>query len=393
VGNPDNIREVEAAFEAALAGNGLGLEQAERWMGEPPGEFDEALGRCARRIRDAYHGRRILLFAPLYYSNVCVNNCLYCGFRRGNPNAARRVLSPEEIGREAEALLRMGHRRILLVASEDPSPTGRDLLLAAVRKIREVRVDGGRVEQVGMEVAPGDIEMFRSMADVGVDSYTLFQETYNRGIYEVVHPDGPKRDFEWRLGAPDRALRGGIRGVGLGVLVGLGDPVKETIELIRHGQRLEKERGIAPRTISLPRIEPADGSPLSEHPYWKVADEVLLRMIAVIRFALPRTGIVLSSREPAAFRDRALDWGVTEMSAGSRADPGGYTSTGACALAQFELCDHRSPDEVIAMLLRRGYQPQTGGDAAVPPAPMNVNAEGDFVRRSEDERRREAHDV
>jgi 2-iminoacetate synthase len=291
-----------------------------------------------------------------------VNNCLYCGFRRGNPNAARRVLEPEEIEEETRILLAMGHRRILLVASEDPTPPGRELLLDAVRAVRKARVGGDAVEQVGMEVAPGDPGLFRAMAGAGVDSYTLFQETYDRTVYAAVHPDGPKRDFDRRLAAPGRALGGGIRGVGLGVLLGLSEAGKEAIALIRHARRLEMDHGVPPRTISLPRMEPADGSDLSVHPFSRVSDETLLRMIAVIRIALPETGIVLSSREPSEFRDRALEWGVTEMSAGSRADPGGYTAQGTCALAQFELHDHRSFAEVTRMLRERGYEPRAGSN-------------------------------
>jgi 2-iminoacetate synthase len=358
----DKIREVEEAGRSVLRGERLSLARAGRWLAEPAGELDDALKRAAREITDAFHGRRILLFAPLYYASVCVNNCLYCGFRSGNPNAARRVLDPREIEIEAETLLGMGHRRVLLVASEDPSRGGRDLLLDAARAVRRARVDGASIEHVGMEVAPGDVGLFRLMSEAGVDSYTLFQETYDRKVYAAVHPSGPKRDFDGRIDAPNRALSGGIRGVGLGVLLGLADPCKEVLALIRHARRIERDHGVPPRTISLPRIEPADGSDLSQHPFRAVPDEALLRLIAVIRIALPRTGIVLSSRESAAFRDRALDWGITEMSAGSRADPGGYTAVDVCALAQFELNDRRSPDEVVRMLRQRGYEPHGVGD-------------------------------
>jgi 2-iminoacetate synthase len=362
VDDPDKIREVEEAGRSVLRGGRLSLDRARRWLAGPAGEIDGALQRAAREITDAFHGRRIFLFAPLYYASVCVNNCLYCGFRSGNPNAARRVLDSREIEIEAETLLRMGHRRVLLVASEDPSRSGRDLLLQAARAVRRARVDGASVEHVGMEVAPGDRDLFRAMSDAGVDSYTLFQETYDRKVYSVVHPHGPKRDYDRRIDAPSRALSGGIGGVGLGVLLGLADPRKDVIALIRHARRIERVDGVPPRTISLPRVEPADGSDLSHHPFWAVADETLLRLMAVIRIALPRTGIVLSSREPAAFRDCALDWGITEMSAGSRADPGGYAAADACALAQFELHDRRSPDEVVQMLRQRGYEPHGVGD-------------------------------
>lgn len=354
-----------------LRGGRVPVATVRRWLAEPDGGLDTALQRTAREVTDAFHGRRIQLFAPLYYANVCVNNCLYCGFRSGNPNAARRVLVPEEIEAEAAALLRMGHRRLLLVASEDPSRRGRELLLDAARAVRRARFEDASIEHVGMEVAPGGVDLFRAMSGAGVDSYTLFQETYDRKIYAAVHPNGPKRNYDLRIDAPSRALSGGIRGVGLGALLGLADPRKETIALIGHARRIERAHGLPPRTISLPRIEPADGSALSKHPTWTVPDALLLRLMAVIRIALPRTGIVLSARESAPFRDVALDWGVTEMSAGSSTEPGGYAAPDPRALAQFELHDRRSPGEVVGMLKQRGYEPQGVGNGtgrAVPAA-------------------------
>ncbi len=354
----------------------VSLAQASAWLAaarEDPSLLDE-LGAVAGAARDAIHGRRIRLFAPLYYANVCVNDCLYCGFRRENRTANRRVLSPGEIAAEAEALLEMGHRRILLVASEDPSARGRALVLDAARAVRSARHGGASASQVAMEVAPGTIADFRAMAEAGVDAYVLFQETYDRRLYGRVHVSGPKSDFDWRLGAPERALAGGIPHVGLGVLLGLGDPRREVLGLIGHARRIERRSGRPPRTVSLPRLRPAEGSDLSRHPYRPVSDELLLAAIAVVRLALPRTGIVLSSREPAALRDRALDFGVTELSAGSRTDPGGYTAERKgtpgrdVALAQFEVEDRRGFDSMVTVLRDRGYEPLLDGDPSDPVA-------------------------
>ncbi len=358
----DKIRQLAEWTESVLAGGRLSEERARAWLSDPDPAFGVALLRASARVTEATHNHTIRLFAPLYYSNVCVNNCLYCGFRRDNVHARRRILSPDEIELETRALLRMGHRRILLVASEDPSVSGRAMALAAVARARSAREGVHAVEHLAVEIAPGTVEDFRALAHAGVDAYVLFQETYDRAIFARVHPDGTKRDYDWRFEAPSRALEGGIPNVGLGVLVGLGDPVEETIGLIRHARRMEDASGRLPRSISLPRIEPADGSELSRHPYWSVADEQLLRMIAVIRMSLPSTGIVLSTRESAAFRDAALGWGVTEMSVGSRTDPGGYSAPENQALAQFELQDERTLAEVASILRERGFEPYLESD-------------------------------
>jgi 2-iminoacetate synthase len=358
----DKIRQLTDWTEAVLGGAQLSEDRARAWLAEPDPAFAVALLRASARVTEVTHQTRIRLFAPLYYSNVCVNNCLYCGFRRDNARARRRILTPDEIELETRALLRMGHRRILLVASEDPSASGRALALSAVARARDTREGDLAVEQLSVEIAPGSVEDFRELALAGVDAYVLFQETYDRARFAEVHPDGSKRDYDWRLEAPSRALAGGIPNVGLGVLFGLGDPVEETIALIRHARRIEDAYEKPPRSISLPRIEPAEGSELSRHPYWTVTDEEMLRMIAVIRLSLPATGIVLSTRESAAFRDAALGWGVTEMSVGSRTDPGGYTSPESPSLAQFELQDERTLTEVMSILRERGFEPYLGAD-------------------------------
>jgi 2-iminoacetate synthase len=359
----DKIRQLADWTETILGGGQLPEERLRAWLTEPDPAFTLALLGASARLTEATHERTIRLFAPLYYSNVCVNNCLYCGFRRDNVRARRRILTPDEIEIETRALLRMGHRRVLLVASEDPSASGRSLALAAVARARAAREGEWGVEQLAVEIAPGTVEDFRELARTGVDAYVLFQETYDRTRFSEVHPDGSKRNYDWRYQAPFRALAGGIGSVGLGVLIGLSNPVEESIALVRHARHIEVESGRAPRTISLPRMEPADGSELSRHPTWPVSDEEMLRMIAVLRLALPYTGIVISTRESPAFRDSALGWGMTEMSVGSRTDPGGYTTPENPAVAQFELQDERTLDEVVGILRERGFEPYVGSDS------------------------------
>jgi 2-iminoacetate synthase len=357
----DKTREIEGAAIQALAGTPVETAILRLLLEAGDPVSARVLCDAARRMTRACFGGRILLFAPLYFSNLCVNNCLYCGFRRES-RFGRTVLTPEEMSEEALALLRMGHRRILIIASEDPSPQGLQRQITAARRARAAVADGARALHLSAELAPADEKHFSELAEAGVDSYVLFQETYDRGLYARVHPEGPKHDYDFRLEAPERARRSGIPHVGLGVLLGLRDPFDEVIDLIDHARRIETSTGVPPRTVSLPRIEPAEGSDLSRHPYRPVTDAELLRMIAVVRIALPRTGIVLSSRETPLFREAALEWGVTEMSAGSRTDPGGYTSApGECRLAQFEVQDHRGFDTMVAVLRAHGLEPCTGG--------------------------------
>ncbi len=361
----DKIRQIAGALEDILAGGTLPRDLAADWLIDGREETARALRDAAARLTRTVHGARVRIFAPLYYSNLCANNCLYCGFRRDNKDARRRVLTPEEIEVETQALLARGQRRILLVASEDPSPHGRALAIEAVHRARAAHVGDSRVEHLAAEIAPGGVEDFRALAGAGLDAYVLFQETYDRSVYRRVHPDGSKRDFDWRLEAPLRAISGGIRNVGLGVLLGLGEPMSEMLSLIDHARRIEATFGDPPRTVSLPRIEPAEGSPLSRDPYRRVSDAELLRLIAVLRLALPRCGVVLSTRESAAFRDLALEWGVTEMSVGSRTDPGGYTAENDGCLEQFELHDRRALPEMLASLASRGYEPFTGAEPSI----------------------------
>ncbi len=359
--------------------------------------LDDPLIRAAREARDRVFGRAIRLFAPLYYSNVCANDCIYCGFRRSLGTARRRILTPAEVVEETAALLRQGHRRILLIASEDPTRKGLDLALEAVEAVRlAARIvpaerpgangsehteaasshdagslpngpssNGGRpcifsqelAVSLSMEMAPRSSEDFAALAQAGVSGYVLFQETYDRALYPKIHPAGPKADYENRIAGPERAARAGIRNIGLGVLYGLADPVEDTIALIDHARRIEEATGRPVASVSVPRLEPAEGVPFTVHPPHPVPNALWFRIMAVLRLALPRTDLLISTREPVALRRAALEAGATVFSAGSRTDPGGYTDPGS-SRGQFEVGDERPLAEVADDLRRLGYRPE-----------------------------------
>lgn len=348
------VREIE---DLARGPQPLPVAAAAAWARSSDPAVDAALASAAGRLTRERFGAGVFLFAPLYLSNLCVNSCCYCGFRRENREVPRRVLTVREIEEEARRVLAMGHRRVLMVAAENPSREGQRWLVEAARALREVREAGARIEHLGAEVAPGSGEFFEELGKAGVDAYVLFQETYDRAIYARVHPDGPKRDYDARLSAPERARAAGIRDLGLGILLGLRDPVDEMADLVTHARRIEERTGRAPRSVSLPRIRPAEGSDLSLHPPRPVTDAELLRMISILRLALPGTGVILSSRETPELRDRALACGVTEMSAGSHTDPGGYAHPETPSLAQFDLEDHRSFEQVATALRAHGRVP------------------------------------
>lgn len=286
------------------------------------------------------------LFAPLYLSNACVNTCAYCGFSRPN-GIVRRTLSAAELDREMGHLASQGFRHVLLVSGEDPKEVPLASLEQAVRLSRE------RFASVSIEVQAMDLAGYRRMREAGADGVVLYQETYDAAAYAAVHTAGPKRDRAWRLEAPDRAYRAGMRRIGIGVLLGLAPWERELTALAEHAARLQRTAWRAALTISLPRLRPAAGGFVPPHP---VADEDLVRMVASLRLSFPDAGIVLSTREAPGLRDRLALAGVTMMSAGSRTEPGGYSEPGA-AEGQFEIGDARSPGVVAAGLRALGLDP------------------------------------
>ena len=317
-----------------------------------PGLLDEVF-QTARRVKEEIYGNRIVLFAPLYASNLCGNECLYCAFRASNKTLKRKTLDPGELREQARTLIRQGHKRIVLLTGE---AMGIDYLLEAIHAIYELREGRGEIRRINVEVAPMSVEDFRRLKAADIGTYITFQETYHRATYEAYHLRGRKRYFEARLQCMDRAMEAGLQDVGIGALLGLHDWRFELLAMLQHARHLERRFGCGPHTISVPRIEPADGSPLSAAPPRPVSDLDFRKLIAILRLAVPYTGIILSTREQAGTRQECLRLGVSQISAGSRTDPGGYGG-GHAHGAQFSLGDHRELDEVVRDLAEMDFLP------------------------------------
>ena len=307
----------------------------------------------ARKVKEEIYGNRIVLFAPLYASNVCANECVYCAFRSSNKTLVRKTLSNEELREETKAMIRTGQKRIVLLAGE---ALGLDYILDAIRTIYDTKEGRGEIRRVNVEIAPLSVEDFRRLKDAEIGTYITFQETYHRATYETAHLRGKKKDFQWRLECMDRAMEGGIQDVGIGALLGLTDWRFELLAMIQHANHLEQRFGCGPHTMSVPRIEPAEGSEVSQAPPHAVSDLDFRKLIAIIRMAVPYTGIILSTRERAETRQACLQLGVSQISAGSRTDPGGYGEENSSG-AQFSLGDHRSLDEVVRDLAEMDFVP------------------------------------
>ncbi len=322
----------------------------------------------AHFCKEEIYGRRLVLFAPIYTGNACVNNCVYCGFRRDNKSLLRKVLSMDEIEQETQQILRMGHKRALLICGESPRNNA-DYMVEAIRRCYAARDEkGSSIRRINVELAPMSVEDFAKLKAEKIGTYVCFQETYDPVEYSKFHPAGtPKGDYLYRLTCMDRAQEGGINDVGLGVLFGLTDYRFEILAIMEHARHLEEDYGCGPHTVSFPRIEPAEGTPFSlpeniPHP---VCDKDFMKIIAIIRIAMPYTGIIISTRETPAMRDQLVKYGVSQISAASETNPGGYDagegSTDAedhkKTGAQFTLGDHRSLDEVISMMIDGGYIP------------------------------------
>ena len=357
--------EVEPLISKGRAGEGLGLDEAALLLRCNDKELIGELYRAAKEVKESIYGRRLVLFAPLYISNSCVNNCLYCGFRNENVLLERRVLTAGEIKSEAEALLAEGHRRVLLVAAEDPRQVGIEAIEDAITAVYSAGGGNGDgsgdgIRRVNINVAPLTVEKYRRLKAAGIGTYQLFQETYYPPAYKKMHPRGPKADYGGRLFALDRAQEAGIDDVGMGCLFGLYDYRFEVLALIAHASHLEERFGVGPHTISVPRVEPAPHAPFSERPPAGVSDEAFKKVVALLRLAIPYTGLILSTREEAAFRDELLHLGVSQISAHSTTAPGGYTG-GARGRGngegQFALGDRRTTAEVISDIAGRGFTP------------------------------------
>ncbi len=318
---------------------------------------------AAVRVKKKVYDNRIVTFAPLYLSNLCVNNCLYCGFRSDNLNARRRMLSPDEIKREIEVLAgTIGHKRLIVVYGEHPA-TDIDYMVDSIRAIYEVVVKTkngtGQIRRVNVNAPPLEVESLRRLKEVGIGTYQVFQETYHHDTYRGLHPRGTiKGDYHWRLFCMHRALEAGIDDVGIGALFGLYDWKFEVMGLVSHARALEAHCGVGPHTVSFPRLEEASHTPFTLESKYKVSDEDFKKLITVLRLAIPYTGMILTARETAAMRRQTLPLGVTQIDASTRIGIGAYSDASRQqegSRQQFLLGDTRSLDEVIAELARDGY--------------------------------------
>lgn len=336
---------------------GLPMDDVAVLAGISDPELLGELFATARQVKQDIYGTRLVLFAPLYVSNLCSNNCLYCAFRSGNKAVKRRALTQEEIAQETKILVDQGHKRVLLVAGESYPNEGLDYILKAIKTVYSVRSGRGEIRRINVNIAPLELDQFRRLKDSGIGTYQLFQETYHRETYARVHTTGRKRDYDWRVTAMDRAMEAHIDDVGIGVLFGLFDWRFEILALLQHIQHLEGKFGVGPHTISVPRLEPATGADLASHPPHPVSDVDFRKIVAILRLAVPYTGIIMSTRETPNLRRETFALGVSQISAGSRTNPGGYAADEDIDASQFCLGDHRPLDEVIRDVAELGYIP------------------------------------
>ena len=313
----------------------------------------------AIKIKEHIYGRRIVLFAPLYLSNYCINSCTYCPYHAKNKTIIRKKLSQEEIRREVIALQDQGHKRLLLEAGEHPKENPIEYILESIHTIYGIKHKNGAIRRVNVNIAATTVENYKKLHDAEIGTYQLFQETYNKAAYEELHPKGPKSDYAYHTEAHDRAMQAGIDDVGLGVLFGLNLYRYDLIGLLMHAEHLEAVHGVGPHTISVPRICPADDIDPTTFSN-AVPDDVFLKIVALIRLAVPYTGMIMSTRESERIRTEALKLGISQISGGSRTSVGGYTIKDIRDVentAQFDTSDRRSLDEVVAHLLENGYLP------------------------------------
>ena len=353
-----NDRELIAdILQQAAEGRGITHRQAAVLMECNDREIVEQIFSLAREIKQRIYGNRIVMFAPLYLSNHCINGCTYCPYHATNRTIARRKLTQEQIAAEVIALQDMGHKRLALEAGEHPKLAPIEYILESIDTIYSIRHRNGAIRRVNVNIAATTVENYRRLHDAGIGTYILFEETYHREIYNALHPSGPKSDWAYHTEAMDRAMEGGIDDVGIGALFGLTDYRYDLVGMLMHAEHLEARFGVGPHTISVPRIRPADDIDLSKFPN-AVTDDVFRRIVAILRIAVPYTGMIISTRESAECRKAVLDVGVSQISGGSKTTVGGYAdSTEAEHSEQFDISDHRTLDQIVSWLLELGYIP------------------------------------
>lgn len=349
--------DIKAVLEKAKKRDGLSYEDIAILLQAEDKEDMEEIFKLAGEIKDSIYGKRIVIFAPLYVSDYCVNNCVYCGYKRTN-NFSRRKLTMEEVAEEVKILEKMGHKRLALELGEDPVNAPIDYVLECLETIYSTQNDNGEIRRVNVNIAATTVENYRKLKDAKIGTYILFQETYHKPTYDNMHPKSLKGDYNYHLTSFDRAMEAGIDDVGAGVLFGLADPKFEVLGLMMHNKHLEDKYGVGFHTISMPRLKPASGVTLKEFPNL-VDDEMFKKLVAIIRIAVPFTGIIMSTRETEEMRRELLRYGVSQISAGSSTGVGGYKEReeGKYDSVQFKTSDDRTPLDVIKSVLDDGYIP------------------------------------
>jgi 2-iminoacetate synthase len=352
--------QIEEIIAKAGELKGLDPEETAVLLRMEDPECIDRLWQAAREVKEAIYGNRLVLFAPLYIANHCSNDCLYCGFRKSNKELTRVSLTMEQIANEVRVLEKEGHKRLLMLCGEHPKRSSIDYFIEAIETAYAVKTEkGGEIRRINIEIAPLSVSEFRKFKETRIGTYVLFQETYHHETYRKMHPGGPKADFAWRLTAMHRAQEGGINDVGVGALFGLYDYRYEVLGLLFHALQLERDCGVGPHTISIPRLQPAMNAPAAIRPPHPVSDHDFKKLVAILRLAVPYTGIILTTRETSALRNEVFNLGVSQISAGSRTNPGGYEqdSSERFRAAQFNLGDTRTLDEVIHDITRMGHIP------------------------------------
>ncbi len=363
--NKDNLPLINQILEKARPRKegsstvcaGLSHREASVLLACEDKEILEKIYALAEEIKLAYYGNRIVIFAPLYLSNYCVNGCVYCPYHTKNKGIPRKKLTQEEVGQEVIALQDMGHKRLAIEAGEDPVNNPIEYILECIRTIYSIQHKNGAIRRVNVNIAATTVEEYRMLKDAGIGTYILFQETYHKESYLKLHPTGPKHDYDYHTEAMDRAMEGGIDDVGLGVLFGLELYKYEFAGLLMHAEHLEAVHGVGPHTISVPRVKRADDIDPSAFDNG-IDDETFAKLCALIRIAVPYTGMIISTRESQAVREKVIRLGVSQISGASRTSVGGYTQEERPTdTEQFDVSDQRSLDEVIKWLMELGYIP------------------------------------
>ncbi len=356
--NKHNTVLIDSILEKARLRKGLTHREAAVLLDCDLEEKNQEIYTLARQIKQDYYGNRIVMFAPLYLSNYCVNGCVYCPYHLKNKHIARKKLTQEEVAREVTALQDMGHKRLAIEAGEDPVNNPIEYILDCIRTIYSVKHKNGAIRRVNVNIAATTVENYRELKEAEIGTYILFQETYHKESYQTLHPTGPKHDYAYHTEAMDRAMEGGIDDVGLGVLFGLELYRYEFAALLMHAEHLEAVRGVGPHTISVPRIRSADDIDPSVFDNG-INDDTFAKIVACIRIAVPYTGMIVSTRESQACREKVLHLGVSQISGGSRTSVGGYweEEPEEEKSEQFDVSDRRTLDEVVRWLMDMGYIP------------------------------------